>query len=123
MSRVLVIDDSEAWFTAIAAECEKAGYHAMRVADSDEAIQIAMQQPPSLVVVDVLIAAKAGASFIRQLRSLPSMKNTPMLLATAGTHPHTARQALGGTSAEIVPKDRRSLETLSDKLRKLPVSA
>lgn len=123
MSRVLVIDDSEAWFTAIAAECEKVGYQAMRVSDGDEAIQIAASQPPSLVVVDVLIAARAGASFIRQLRSLPSMRNTPMLLATAGTNPHTARQALGGSSAEIVPKNRQSLEGLSDKLRRLPISA
>jgi len=123
MGKVLVIDDSEAWFTAIAAECEKAGYSAMRVSDSDEALDLVTRQPPMLIVVDVLIAAKAGASFIRQLRSLPSMNNTPMLLTTAGTNPNAARQALGGSSAEIIPKNKHSLETLAEKLRKLPISA
>ena len=125
MGKVLVIDDSEAWFTAVAAECEKAGYSAMRVSDSDEALELVTRQPPLLVLVDVLIAAKAGASFIRQLRSLPSMNNTPMLLTTAGINPNTAtaRQALGGSSAEIIPKNKSSLEAFSEKLRQLPLTA
>ena len=123
MGTVLVIDDSESWFSAIAVECEKAGYSAMRVSDSDEAIDFVTRQPPLLIVVDVLIAAKAGASFIRQLRSLPSMSNTPMLLTTAGVNAKTARLALGVTSEEIIPKNKRALETFSEKLRKLPLSA
>ena len=123
MGTILVIDDSESWFSAIAVECEKAGYSAMRVSDSEAAIELVGRQPPLLIVVDVLIAAKAGASFIRQLRSLPSMSNTPMLLTTAGVNAKTARLALGVTSEEIIPKNKRSLETFSEKLRKLPLSA
>lgn len=122
MCKVLVVDDSDSWFSAVAAECEKVGISALRAFDHDQAMEAASEQRPSLVLVDLLVAAKAGAGFIRQLRSLPNMKDTPMLLTTSGTSVTTARHAVGG-AAEVVGKDRRALASLSERLRKLPLSA
>lgn len=122
MSKVLVIDDSDTWFSAVAEECAKAGFSAIRAMDHDEAFVAVSEERPSLVLVDLLVAAKAGAGFIRRLRSMPQMKDTPMVLASSGTSAHTARQAVGG-GAEVVSKDKRALEHLSERLRKLPLSA
>lgn len=122
MSKVLVIDDSDSWFDAVAAECEKAGYSVIRAQHHREALEMQPDEPVSLVMVDLLIAAKAGAGFMRQLRSRPQLKNAPMLLATAGTSPAKAMQAVGGTTAEIISKDSRSLGSLFEKLRALPVA-
>lgn len=122
MGKVLVIDDSDRWFSAVAAECEKVGFSALRAMNHDEAMSVANEQRPSLVVVDLLVAARAGAGFIRQLRSLPHMKNTTMLLATSGTSHASAKQAVGG-AAEIVGKDSDSLVRLSEHLRKMPLNA
>lgn len=122
-STVLVIDESDAWFSAVASECQKHGYQAIRARHRDEALHAAQDQRPSLVMVDLLLAAKAGAGFIRQLRSIPALKDTPMLLATSGTDPHRAQQAVGGTRAEVVAKNRRSLDAVMERLKAQPVSA
>ncbi len=124
MNKILVIDDSDSWFDAVAAECEKVGFSAVRAVHHKEALAVAQDESVSMVLVDLLVAAKAGAGFLRHLRSLPKLKNTPVILATTGTDPQKANQAVGGVSAhEVISKDRKSLETLSDRLRKLPVSA
>ena len=122
MSKVFVIDDSDSWFSAVAAECEKAGYGVIRALHHGEALAIDPDEPVSLVMVDLLLAAKAGAGFMRQLRSRPKLKNAPMLLATTGTNAARAQQAVGGMSAEIISKDPKSLGSLSQKLRALPVA-
>lgn len=122
-STVLVIDESDAWFMAVATECEKLGYSAVRARHRDEALAAAQQQKPVLVMVDLLLAAKSGAGFIRRLRSLPAMKGTPMLLATSGTDANRAQQAVGGAQAQVVEKNKQSLHALSERLRALPVSA
>lgn len=122
MSKVLVIDDSDTWFSAVAEECAKAGFSAVRAMDHAQAFAAVNEERPSLVMVDLLVAAKAGAGFIRRLRSMPQMKHTPMVLASSGTTSHTAKQAVGA-DAEVVAKDKQSLQSLSERLRKLPLSA
>lgn len=123
MSKILLIDDSDPWCTTVASELEKAGHTVVRARDQEEALSAASDERPSLVLVDMLLAAKAGASFVRKLRSLPNMQNTPMLLTTAGTNRQMAQHALGHTADQIITKDRQSLSKITERLARLPMAS
>lgn len=122
MSKVLLIDDSDLWCAAVASELEKAGHTVVRAHDQEEAILAASGERPSLVLVDLLLAAKGGASFVRKLRSLPAMKNTPMLLTTAGTNREVAQHAVGQAADQIITKDKQSLDAITQRLARLPMA-
>ena len=122
MNKILIIDDSDSWFDAVAAECEKAGFYAIRAMRHDEPLDLKGDDTISMVLVDLLVATKAGAGYIRQLRSQPKLKNAQMLLATAGTNAQSAMHAVGGRSAEVIAKDATSLASIAERLRKLPVA-
>ena len=58
MSTVLVIDDSDMWCDAVELELGKHGYTVLRARHQDEAMSAAMEEQPTLVVIDVLLAAR-----------------------------------------------------------------
>jgi CheY-like chemotaxis protein len=122
MSKVLLIDDSDPWCATVSCELGKAGHTVVRARDQEEAIAAATDQRPSLVLVDLLLAAKAGAGFVRKLRSLPAMRNIPMLLTTAGTNRQMAQHAVGQAADQIITKDRGSLDAIAQRLAKLPMA-
>jgi DNA-binding response OmpR family regulator len=123
MSKVLVVDDSDLWCSAVALELGKAGYSVIRARHHVEALAAAAEERPDLVMVDVLLAARAGAGFVRQMRSIPTMKDTPMLLTTTGTERAAVQGAMGVAAEEIMPKSRQSLDDLSQRLRAIGISA
>lgn len=122
MSKVLVVDDSDVWCDAVATELGKAGYSVIQAKHQAEALAVAADEKPSLILVDLLIAAQAGVGFVRRLRSLPSMKDIPMMLTTAGTDPRAVQRAMGDGINHVISKNRRALGDLSELLRK-PLAA
>ncbi|GEM_PF-6606632 len=120
MRKILVIDDHDPWCDNVALELQKAGHEVIRARDEAQAVAAASDERPSLVLVDLLVAAKAGAGFVRRLRSLPSMRNTPMLLTTAGTNRQVAQHALGQSADEIITKNKHSMSTIIERLMRLP---
>ena len=123
MAKVLLVDDSDTWCNTVVAEFGKAGIVVIRARHYDEARLAAQDEDLSLVMVDMLVAARAGAGFVRKLRSLPSLKNTPVLLTTTGTDHSAVHQAMGDSVDEIMSKNRSSLDGLTRRLTKLPLSA
>lgn len=123
MNKVLVIDDSDAWAQTVEAELGKAGYSVLRARQSEEALETAADEKPELVLVDLLMAARAGAGFFRRMRTMPMLKNTLMLLTTTGTAHTAVEEALGVRHDQIIRKNRSALDEVSARLRRLPLSA
>lgn len=123
MNKVLVIDDSDAWYSAVESELGKQGCTVVRAQNHAQAISAATDEQPDLVIIDLLLATRAGAGFVRRLRSLPNLKNTPMVLTSSGTGHTAVTHALGPHAQDIVPKNSTGLGSITDRLRQLPVSA
>lgn len=121
--KVLLIDDSDSWCKAVTEELDKAGIGVIRFRDYKEALAEITSERPFLVMVDLLVATRAGAGFVRRLRSLPWLKNIPLLLTTVGTAPQAVFQAVGASSNEVVSKNKSTIEGLAERLKSLPASA
>jgi two-component system response regulator MprA len=79
--RILVVDDDPKVLSLMRRGLSFAGYAPDLAADGDEALTIARDNPPDLVVLDVMLPGLDGIEVCRRLRSTDS--KLPILMLTA----------------------------------------
>jgi len=79
---VLVVDDEPTITEVVARYLERAGYSARTAADGLQAVRIADDHRPDLVVLDVMLPGLDGLQVLRRLRDGEG-RRTPVILLTA----------------------------------------
>jgi CheY-like chemotaxis protein len=82
MNTVLVVDDVETELALIGGILKEAGFRVRQASDGDEAIAQIQEQPPDLVVLDVIMPRMNGFEVIRELRSNPKTEHLPVVFCT-----------------------------------------
>jgi len=83
MSVVLVADDEPAVLDALSQVVEDLGHQVVRAHDGREALQLAREQRPHLVVTDHMMPRLSGLDLVRQLREEDGLRDVPVLLLSA----------------------------------------
>jgi len=78
--RILVVDDEPAVSDLLAYNLHKAGYEVMLAADGREALRLARQSGPDLILLDLMIPEVDGLDVCRELRK---RGNVPIIMVTA----------------------------------------
>ncbi len=81
MTKILVVDDESPIVDAISYNLRKEGFEVRAAADAGECLERARQEPPDLVILDVMLPSGSGLDICRRLRL--KNKNLPVLLLTA----------------------------------------
>ena len=105
MTSILAVDDSTSMRQMVSFTLKGAGYEVVEAADGDEAFDVAKGKSVDLVVTDVNMPNMDGITLIKQLRTLPSYKFTPMLLLTteSSTDSKQKGKAAGATGWIVKP--------------------
>lgn len=83
MPHVLVADD-DAWIVRmIATVLEKRGFSVATAADGEEAMALAEERPPDLLITDVMMPRMDGWALVRHLRSRAEFSGLPVIFLTA----------------------------------------
>jgi pilus assembly protein CpaE len=82
-ARVLVVDDSQVTAKVTQSYLEAAGYVVQTVADGQAALQAAEDNPPDLILLDVVLPGIDGFEVCRRLRKLPGTLSTPIIMLTS----------------------------------------
>lgn len=81
MSRtILVVDDEERLVSIVEAYLKDAGFHVVTARNGREALFLARQEKPDLIVLDIMMPEMDGYEFIRLHRK---ERETPIILLTA----------------------------------------
>ncbi|HET6742369.1 MAG TPA: response regulator transcription factor [Kribbella sp.] len=79
MTRLLVVDDEATVRELLSATLRFAGFDVTSAATAGEAVTAAVEQPPDLVLLDVMLPDMDGFEVVRRLRELPSaLRNDPV---------------------------------------------
>jgi two-component system, OmpR family, phosphate regulon response regulator PhoB len=84
-AHVLVVEDEEALAQLLKYNLEKEGYRVTTAADGEEALILAQETPPDLIVLDWMLPKAAGIEVCRRLRGRQETRNTPIIMLTART--------------------------------------
>ncbi len=82
-TRVLVVEDEEALAQLLKYNLEKEGYSVSVAVDGEEALIVAEEAGPDLVVLDWMLPKASGAEVCRRLRARKETRNTPIVMLTA----------------------------------------
>jgi two-component system phosphate regulon response regulator PhoB len=81
--RILFVEDDPALTELVRFHLDRDGYEAVHTADGDEALLLARESPPDLVLLDWMIEGTSGIEVCRRLRRMPETKTVPIIMITA----------------------------------------
>jgi putative two-component system response regulator len=110
-ARVLVVDDEERNRRLLVAMLEAEGYSAIEAADGIQALALARQSPPDIVLLDIMMPGMDGYQVARALKADPLTKAMPVVMVTALDDRASRLQGLEAGAEEFVtkPVDRNEL--------------
>jgi len=88
---ILVVDDEIFFTTIVGKMLQGKGYAVRTASNAAEGLGLALVQPPDLIVSDIMMPAIDGWTFLKQVRSQPSLALVPFLFLTAIPEPENAR--------------------------------
>ena len=110
-ARVLVVEDSEAIRTAFTILLEECGYAVAAAATGADALRLASEASPDLVLLDLGLPDLTGLDVVRRLKADPATRRIPVVALT-GRDDDADREALlaAGCAAYLLkPVDTQRL--------------
>jgi two-component system phosphate regulon response regulator PhoB len=83
MERVLIVDDDPDIARLVSYNLGQAGYETVIAATGREALRLAQEQPPGLIILDLMLPDVDGMEVCRTLRNQDSTSRIPIILLTA----------------------------------------
>jgi len=80
---IMVVEDSPTYLRQISDLLQDRGYHTITAIDGEEVMEKAIQNDPTLIVLDVILPKKNGFQVCRQLKTSPATQNIKILMLTS----------------------------------------
>src|SRR5260370_25104437 len=81
--RILVVDDTPALLDVIRRCLEAEGYCVRTCLESRHAVRMAREEPPHVIILDVVMPGVSGWEVLADLRAHPPLRLTPVIMCAA----------------------------------------
>ncbi len=102
--RILLAEDNDFNIQAIDDYLQEKGYQVSIARNGREALEVARQIHPHLVLMDIQMPEMDGMEAIRQLRAIPEFATTPLIALTALAMPGDRERCLAAGANEYLSK-------------------
>jgi CheY-like chemotaxis protein len=100
----LVVEDFEDSRFMMRRLLEMAGYDVLEASDGEQAVQMAVESRPVLILMDLSLPKLDGLAATRQIRQKKGLKKTPIVAVSAHDSPESRVEALAAGCDEYVTK-------------------
>jgi twitching motility two-component system response regulator PilH len=84
-AKILVVEDSPTYMRQIYSLLQDNGFQIVTAMDGEEALEMAVQENPRVVVLDIILPKKNGFQVCRQLKTSPATQDIKILMLTSKT--------------------------------------
>lgn len=109
MTKILLVDDSKFLRLATERALMRAGYEVQTADDGERALELARQQRPDLILLDMLLPKVSGPDVLRALKSNPATANIAVIVLTGLSCKNAERLKRDGAFA-FLEKSRLGLD-------------
>jgi two-component system phosphate regulon response regulator PhoB len=81
--KILVADDEPDVLSLLVINLQRAGYDVLKAEDGEQALRLAREHLPSLLVLDVMMPGLSGFDVVKQLKQTAQTARLPVLMLTA----------------------------------------
>ena len=113
MKKILVIEDNQDVRENLAERLELANYHVMTAENGKLGVDIALSNPPDLIICDIMMPVMDGFNVLHILSNKPSTAGIPFIFLTAKAEMADLRQGMNLGADDYITKPYDDLELLS----------
>jgi two-component system cell cycle response regulator len=107
--KILIVDDVATNRIVLKVKLSEACYGSVQAASGAEALAIARRDSPDLVLLDLDLPDMPGAAVVRAIRSDPALRQTPVIVYSAGAEGRIAALEAGADACLRKPIDDQCL--------------
>src|SRR5215469_7187703 len=109
--QILVVDDNPTNRDILETRLKASGYTVIQAGDGEEALAVALESRPDLLLLDVMMPKLDGIEVCRRLKSDPSLPFIPIILVTAKSDTKDVVAGLDAGADEYLtkPVDQKAL--------------
>ena len=109
---VLLVDDEESMLKVLERRLQSWGCHVLLAANGPEALRLAQERRPNLILLDVMMPEMDGLEVCRRLRAAQHTRQIPVVLVTVKSTQLSAQEIRSSGAVQVVgkPYDPRELE-------------
>ena len=82
-ARMLLVEDDAALVELVTWHFSRESFDVRHTPDGEEALLVAQESPPDIVLLDWMIQGLSGLEVCRRLRRMPATQNVPIIMLTA----------------------------------------
>jgi len=101
MKQLLVVEDSRLIRTTMKRILVEEGFGVVDVSDGEEALQLARQSRPDLIILDMLLPKMGGELVLRSLKQDPTTTNVPVIVVSSLSQSNADKLKSDGAIAYI----------------------
>lgn len=120
--KILLVEDSKLLRLATGRALARAGYEISFAADGDEALLMASENRPDLILLDMMLPKMSGLEVLKALKKDPATSAIPVVILTGLSHTNADRLRGDGAFAFLTKTDLaldQGAEPLLVALRKI----
>jgi two-component system alkaline phosphatase synthesis response regulator PhoP len=117
----LLIEDSKTQAAQIKDTLESVGLQVRVAFDGPDGLREAVENPPSLIVLDVKLPTMDGFQVCRRLKRNPATQDIPVIMLTEKADPKATMSGLRAGADDYIPKDIFAAEHLINTLQELGI--
>ncbi|CAN5757036.1 hypothetical protein BH10ACT1_BH10ACT1_30950 [soil metagenome] len=110
---VLVVDDDPVILKLLTVNFELEGYEVCTATQGAEALTVAAERRPDVVVSDIMMPVMSGIDLVVQMKLDPALADIPVVLLSAKAQAGDIRAGLDAGAADYVTKPFEPLDLVS----------
>jgi CheY-like chemotaxis protein len=103
--KVLLVEDSKFLRVATEQALTSAGYEVVSASDGDQAVRLAREHTPALILLDVMLPKTSGPDVLRILKNDPATAAIPVMMLTGLSQKNAKQFVKDGASSFFEKSD------------------
>jgi two-component system phosphate regulon response regulator PhoB len=117
--RILLVEDDKFLRRACEASLIQRGFTVMTAADGEEALRLARDEMPDLVLLDLLMPKVTGVEVLRTLRAEEATRTLPVLVLSNSSREQDIQEVSRLGAVGYLVKSNLSLKDLGDRVTRI----
>lgn len=103
-STILIVDDDEFMCQMLTRILEAEGYQTTQARSGMEALNAIRNEPPDLIVMDVVMPNINGIEIVKRLKTIPALATIPIVMVTGQSETGVVKESLKAGAVDLVVK-------------------
>jgi len=119
MKRILLAEDDKFLRRAAESKLRQRGFDVRSAVDGDEALALALAEPPDLMLLDLLMPKRDGLQVLQALRASETTRDVPVVILSNSSKELEMQRASSMGAVAYWVKANLSLQDLCERIEQL----